>query len=364
MAINPGAAGGFLQGFGSGLQGGIQLRRQRMLDDLAYKKMEQEAEYRRKAQEIQEAQLKRQQDHDAATLEVSRGNLEVNRAEEGRQKATADAAARKSAIDAWLSPADAFQKDSRVAEVTAKDYNELRGYAALSPESVTSNDPVLAAEKNRLLDSMKASADAARGAQAKERREMAGIRASGVQDRYDSTQRERLAKVATPFARMKPDVELLNKAVAEGQTGFGYDDSLKYPSPELRASMKAKAVQHRRAINNVFNMLLREGAGLAQTETERANQLKGRLLADRLTERDFTLAWRDFTRELEGWQQAALGGFPEPLVKDYLENVKNGRIGRLVDTNLRIPMDARIEELTDEGLSADEIDKILESEGY
>lgn len=231
---------------------------------------------------------------------------------------------RKRAVDNFLIPVNQYGKNPPSGISTP--INRLRAFTESDTAGVPGT-PEYNDVEGYFLANQKAD-DLAEAGRAADRLHMEGI----VEKRKPADDRERrrieqqIAKTAIPFARLKTDVEGIDKALAAGEAGFGFNDAVTYPNAAVRATMQAKAVQNQRRANNVFNWFLREGAGLAQTVPEKLNQIKGRLLASNVSERDFRVAWADLRSEIDKWQQAAFAGYPPDMVQEYFDRLKGSPI--------------------------------------
>jgi hypothetical protein len=345
--------GGLASGLAQGITTAKQIRRQRALDDAAAKQHEADNEFRTAVQgrlEHQNQRMLDMQERQLASTEAGRraDDLRADRTETNndfRAPLTQILNSHPEVADT-LGPVLSQGEDFyNVPRQTAPDQQT-------SPEGVVVADPSafrtdLPTQETLLTQRDSAIAEAAKRI-SKQKAEAiraqhasSGARQAGVQERYESSRQERLTKAATPIARMKTDLEKVTTAVQSGGKGFDYGDSVAYSQPELRTQMDPEAIANRRAVENIFNGFMREGAGLAQTDSEVLRQLKGRLLGPRVQREDFEAAWQDLLNEIDSWQSAAFAGFDEDEVDRWMKRYEAGphRLVRGGDKNANRPKD-------------------------
>jgi hypothetical protein len=328
--------GGLASGLAQGITTAKQIRRQRALDDAAAKQHAADNEFRTAVQgrlEKQNQAMLDMQDRQLASTEAGRraDDLRADRTEMNNDFR----APMTQILNSHPEVADTL---GPVLSQGEDFYNVPRQIAPgqqASPEGVVVADPSafrtdLPTQETLLTQRDSAIAEAAKRI-AKQKAEAiraqhaaSGARQAGVQDRYDTSRQERIGKVGTQFARLKPDVEKVTSAIQGGGKGFDYEDSVAYSQPELRTSMDPEAVENRRAVANVLNWFMREGAGLAQTDTEVLRQMQGRLLGPRVSREDFTQAWGDLLNEINSWQAAAFAGYDPDEVDRWFRRYEGG----------------------------------------
>jgi hypothetical protein len=328
--------GGLAGGLAQGITTAKQIRRQRALDDAAAKQQTADNEFRTAVQ----GRLEKQ---NQAMLDMQERQLASTEA--GRR--ADDLRADRNDVNARFSNPllDLQRSHPEVGDLTAPVLSQGEDFYSVprqtapdqqtSPEGVVVADPSafradLPTQETLLTQRDSAIAEAAKRISKQKaealqvHRTAAGARQAGVQDRYDTSRQERIGKVGTQFARLKPDVEKVTAAIQGGGKGFDYEDSVAYSQPELRTSMDPEAVENRRAVANVLNWFMREGAGLAQTDTEVLRQMQGRLLGPRVSREDFAQAWNDLLNEIDSWQAAAFAGYDPDEVDRWFRRYEGG----------------------------------------
>jgi hypothetical protein len=313
--------------FGSlarGFEFGNGIARQRALDAMARQQMVDDDLFRRTV----EARQAKQQEESMALQRAQAEDLKRTRDETVR---AGEFARRGKNVDTLLSPFDAW-KGGEAGSAVAPFYDEAKGYAEMMPgESM--DDPVLREAVTGLVGKAKGAADKVYERQAKldvAKAHAAGARATGAQGRFDAQRQERLGKALTPFARLKTDVDIVTGAVQSNGKGLDYEDSIAYQQNELRTGMDPQAVRTRRAAQNVFNWFMREGAGLAQTDSEALRQMKAHLMGSRVQRVDFVNSWNDLLAEIDKAQAAATAAYEDDEVNDWMGKFNNPNRPRII----------------------------------
>lgn len=169
----------------SGFQAGYGLSRQRALDALQRKKMEEEEVFRRAVQD------RIAQQH-ADSMAMQRDQLGESQRQHDETFANAAFERRQKNVGTLLSGFEGFQKDGEVATATAPFYDEAKGYAEMMPgESM--DDPVLRGEVTRLVGAAQSEAGKVYERKANLDREKASI----MGDRVAAT-REKMTMLSDP----------------------------------------------------------------------------------------------------------------------------------------------------------------------